>query len=51
MNKTQVEEEKKNDQMYRKIEKNSASAQEEEEVIDHNILNQIYPEVKYIDVA
>lgn len=50
MTKTQVEEEKKNEQMYRKIEKISASALEEEEVIDHHILNQIYPEVKYADV-
>ncbi len=36
--------------MYKKIEKSSQAAHEEEEVIDHHILNQIYPEVKYIDV-
>jgi len=37
--------------MYRKIEKNLTSNQEEEEIIDHQILNQIYPDVKYADVA
>ncbi len=37
--------------MYKKIEKSSQAAHEEEEVIDHHILNQIYPEVKYTDVA